>query len=147
MIKPTTSEAVTEYYVVFTQGVTHWVTKWLKPNFSHIFLITHDQYNWLLLNPTRLYLQPTILPIPLDESPLPVLVKPTDSVLKIVFRKRDDTQQFGAFGMLNCVTWSKYILGIRIKCLTPWRLFKTLLNFKPQDMGSHGIISIEKVEI
>jgi hypothetical protein len=133
-----------EYYVVFTQGVTHWITRWLRAHFSHIYLLTHDQYNWLLLNPTRLYLQATILPVPITQLPFDCL-KEGDTVLRIRFRKRDDTQQFGAVGLLNCVTWTKYMLGIRINCLTPFGLYKRLLNFSQSEMEQHGIISIEQV--
>ncbi len=134
-----------EYYVVFTQGVTHWITRWLKPNFSHIWLITKDEYNWIVLNPTRLYLQVLIPPLAITDKPFS-LTQQTDNILHIKFRSRDDTQQFGALGMLNCVTWSLYILGLRIKCLTPFRLYKRLLNFSQSEMEAHGIISIEEVK-
>lgn len=142
MIEPISKP--TEYYIVFTQGVTHWITAWLKPNFSHIWLITKDDYNWIVLNPTRLYLQVLIPPIALTDNPLQ-LTQITDTVLKIKFTKRDDTQQFGAIGFLNCVTWSLYMLGLRLKVLTPFGLYKRLLNFNQSQKDKHGIISIEQV--
>jgi hypothetical protein len=136
-----------EYYVIFTQGVTHWVSCKLKPNFSHVVLITRDEYNWIVLNPTRLYLQVIIPPVLITDSPLPMFTKPDDTVLHMTFDKRDDTQQYGAWGLFNCVTWAKYILGLRILCFTPWRLYNRLLNFKPDDFRKHGIRSIKKVDI
>lgn len=138
-------QPLTTYYVIFTQGTTHWVTRWLKKDFSHIYLLTHDEFNWLLLNPTRLYLQPMILPVPIDESPLTHLMKPTDSVLRVTFGHRNDRQQFGCFGLLNCVTWAKYCLGLRIICFTPFELYQRLLNFNSRQMERHGIQSIEQV--
>ena len=135
----------TEYYVIFTQGVTHWITKWLRRDFSHIYLLTKDDYNWVLLNPTRRYLQVTILPIPITQSPLPNLLKDGDTILHIVFGKRDCTRQFGAVGMLNCVTWAKYILGLRINCLTPFGLYKRLINLCSRWKGYHAILSIKEV--
>lgn len=135
----------TEYYLIFTQGITHWVTRWLRPNFSHIYLITRDDFNWVLLNPTRGYLQFTILPLPITQSPLPQLVKAGDTVLHFQFGHRNDTQQFGSIGLLNCVTWAKYILGLRLNCLTPFGLYKRLLNLCPSEKETHAILSIREL--
>lgn len=134
-----------EYYLVFTHGVTGWLTRWLKPNFSHMYVVTRDEYNWLLLNPTRGYLQYRLLPIPITQSPLPYLVKPGDTVLRIVFGVRNDMRWFGFVGLLNCVTLAKYMLGIRINCLTPFGLYKRLVNFKPIDRTQHAIISLKEI--
>ncbi len=135
----------TEYYVIFTQGVTHWITQYLKPNFSHIYLLTKDDFNWILLNPTRGYLQVAILPIPVTQSPLPDSFKDGDTVLHVIFGRRNDRQQFGSIGLLNCVTWAKYILGLRLNCLTPFGLYKRLINLCPSDKEKHAILSIKDI--
>ncbi len=135
----------TEYYLVFTQGVTHWITRWLRRDFSHIWLLTKDDYNWLLLNPTRGYLQYTILPVPITQSPFSQLLKEGDTIMHLTFGKRDSTRQFGSVGMLNCVTWAKYILGLRINCLTPFGLYKRLVNFSPSERETHVILSIREL--
>jgi hypothetical protein len=145
MITPS-PETHSEYWVVFTQGVTHWVTRWLKPNFSHIFIVTRDDFNWVILNPTRLYLQ-LLIPAEVAETDVPSkLIQPCDTVLKITFTRRDDTRQYGFFGPLNCVTWAKYILGIRIWCLTPFGLYKRLVTLSPARKLRHGIVSIEGIK-
>jgi len=134
-----------EYYVIFTQGVTHWITRWLRRDFSHIWILTKDEYNWLLLNPTRGYLQITIPPLPITQSPLPHLLREGDTILHVIFSKRDDTRQFGAVGLLNCVTWAKYILGVRVRCLTPFGLYKRLLNLCPSMKRKYAILSIKEI--
>jgi hypothetical protein len=136
----------TEYYLVFTQGITHWITRWLRPDFSHIWLLTKDDFNWILLNPTRGYLQCSILPVPITQSPLPQLVKDGDTVLHITFSKRDCTQQFGSIGLLNCVTWAKYILGVRVNCLTPFGLYKRLINLCPSARKARSILTLKELE-
>ena len=102
----------TSFYVIFAQGRTHWITRWLKPNYSHIILITHDDYNWIVLNPARAMLEVIIPPLTLDKSPLEYFSGPRDSVLYIRLDERSELKQYGSIGMLNCVTWSKYILEI-----------------------------------
>lgn len=146
-VNPNGSETV--YWIVFTQGVTHWVTRWLRPNFSHILVFTCDPYNWILLNPTRLYLQLVIPPIPANMPLLPPYCwQNGDTVLKVSFRRRDDTQQYGSIGFLNCVTWAKYILGLRVRCITPYGLYKRLVRFSTDraQMEAHGITSIVRVQ-
>lgn len=132
-----------EYWVIFTQGVTHWITRWLKPDFSHIWLLTHDEFNWIAINPTRRYLQFEILPLRIQDNPFMHYNIQAGGIVKITFKKRDDTLQFGTFGLLNCVTWSKYVLGLRIWCLTPFGLYRRLIRFKAGDLAKHHIDSIE----
>lgn len=136
---------VSDYYVVFTQGVSGIYPKILKRNFSHIYIITKDQFNWILLNPTRLYLQPVILPCSIDELPFNQVCKYDDTVLHVRFGKRDDTQLYGKFGMLNCVTLAKYMLGLRVNCLTPFSLYKRLLNLCPSEKETHAILSVKEL--
>lgn len=133
-----------EYYIVFTQGV-HWIAKLLKPNFSHIYIITRDDYNWIVLNPTRGFLQVGIAAVSITE-PLPMMVAlPADTILKVIIDKRDSGKLFGYFKLINCVTAVKYILGLRLCAVTPFQLFSRLLNFKPKDYKKHHIVSIERV--
>ena len=73
---------------MFTQGV-HWIAKILKPNFSHIYIITRDDYNWLLLNPSRLYLQAEVLPISINQDAPRIITNEHDTILKISFGERD----------------------------------------------------------
>lgn len=139
---------LTEYWIVFTQGHTHWITRWLKRDFSHIYLITRDEYNWLAMNPTRLYLQ-VFIPPERASHPFPAnVIREGDTVLRITFRRRDDTRQFGSVGMLNCVTWARYILGLRLWCVTPYGLYRKLVRLATDRgrMEAHGIVSIERVQ-
>lgn len=138
-------DPVIEYYIVFTQGA-HLISKVLRKNFSHIYLLTRDEYNWILLNPTRLYLQ-VVLPAS-DITQLPAeIIKPDDTVLKLTFKQRNSLTQYGYVGLLNCVTWTKYMLGLRVSSLTPWRLYKRLLRIQADARLRlrHGIISIEQL--
>ncbi len=132
-----------EYWIIFTQGITHWITRWLKRDFSHIWLLTKDEFNWIAINPTRRYLQFEILPLSIAEDPFKHYDIKAGAILKITFTNRDDKTQFGSVGLLNCVTWSKYVLGLRIWCLTPFGLYRRLLRFKPDDLAKHNIKSIE----
>lgn len=135
---------VKEYWVVFTRG-THWVNKVLKKNFSHCYVVTRDQYNWIVINPTRLYLDVQIKPVPLDVDLAKLIRKPHDTVLKIEIYERASEVNFKSIGLINCVTHVKYILGLRVRAITPFRLYKKLLGLSQVDKNKHGIKSIKLV--
>lgn len=133
-----------EYWVVFTQG-THFISRLLRPNFSHVYLFTRDKYNWIALNPTRSRLVVDILPVKVDEDAPRLLAHPNDMIVKITFAARATRQQFGYVGLLNCLTFAKYMLGINCFALTPWRFYRRLINFSPRERAFYGIQSIRQV--
>lgn len=135
-----------EYYIIFQTGKTHWITRWLKKGYSHILVVTHDDQNWIVYNPTRAMLQTMIPPFGLNLNPLEFFVQPEDKVLLIKFNERSELRQYGCLGPLNCVTWAKYILGLRLWSLTPYRLYKRLLNFSTRDYITHAVDKIRMIQ-
>lgn len=133
-----------EYWVVFTQG-THLISKVLKKNFSHIYIITRDQYNWMIINPLRLRLNVEIGNFPLDVDVPRLIPLSSDRVIKVKMYDRPTKKQFGYFGFINCVTYTKYILGLRLSALTPFQLYKKLLRLKTRDKAKHGILSLQQI--
>lgn len=132
---------VREYWVVFTQG-TDLLSKFLKKDFSHIYIITRDKYNWMVINPLRLYLDIIIAPYPINYD-LPRLNTGKNSrVVKVTMYTRASVKQFARFGLLNCVTFARYTLGLRMAVLTPFSFYKRLLHLKPSQMSRHGIQSV-----
>lgn len=142
-MKPETP-ILTEYYVIFTQGIG-WLSHVLQPGFSHMRIITRDDYNWILLNPTLGFLEVVILATPIDQFPKE-LIESGDTVLRIVFAKRDPLKQFKRFGLLNCLTLVKYMLGINIYSVTPWQFFKKLVNFKASQRMTYAIHTMEVIK-
>lgn len=144
MIQKIFDPEVQEFWIVFTQG-THFISHLLKKNFSHVYLITRDKYNWIILNPLRLHLGFEI-PAAHVNFDLPRDMRQSfDNVIKITMYKRDSKKQFAHFGLLNCVTYVKYILGLRMYVLTPFRLYKRLLHLSESEKIKHGIQSIKLI--
>ena len=133
-----------DYWVVFQQG-THFISKVLKPGFSHIYVITRDKYNWIKLDPQRLQLAVTIEPCAMSAQLPLVLREENTHIVHVKMDKLDTNPQFGVFGLINCVTHVRYILGLRFNVITPFRLYKKLLELTPRDMLKHGIQSIRLI--
>ena len=141
---PKLAHETVDYWVVFTQG-THFISRVLKPGFSHVYVITHDKYNWITLDPQRLKLAVTIEPYAISTH-LPAELMLADShILHIKMDKLDTNPQFGLFGLTHCVTYVRYILGLRLPTLTPFSLYNKLLMLSPRDMLKHGIQSIRLI--
>lgn len=134
-----------EWYLVFTQG-HHWFCNLCHPNYSHIYLITKDEFNWIVLNPTRWCLE-VMIPAVSIVKPLPLeMVGEDDCVIKIVFGPRDIRKHYGHFGLYSCVVWCKYMLGLKCWALTPYSLFRRLIDMSRKQRDKLGIIDIERVK-
>jgi hypothetical protein len=131
--------------VVFTHSEHPWQIL-LKRNFGHCYILTHDAFNWLKLNPTRLFLHSEILPYSANQPAHTITTKPTDHVLRLTMYHKDGVRSFGGIGLRNCVTITKYMLGLPIRALTPYKLFKALLSLTDKQRNLYGIQSVQKVK-
>lgn len=139
------NDKLTTYYLIFTDTPT-WRQYFLKDHFGHVYALTHDKYNWLYLNPRHLFMAVEILPCSISDEPWRKLAARTDSVVRIELYQRDNFVKFGAFGLRNCVTICKYLLGLRSRSLTPYGLYSHLLSMCPKERIMHGIHSVRKLQ-
>ncbi len=135
---------IREYWLVFTQG-THLISYFLKKNFSHVYVITRDQYNWIILNPLRLHLDVQIPAYPITKDVPRLWAKPHDTILKVTMHKRAASKVFAYFGLINCVTHVRYLLGLRIHVITPSQLHRSLLKLNPRQKAKHGIQTVKQI--
>ncbi len=141
-IKKVFSSDTQEFWIVFTKG-SHFIRHFLKEDFSHIYVITRDKYNWVILNPLRLHFSIEIAPFTIKENVPRLITTDNDHVLKITMHKRHADKQFRYFGLMNCVSYVKYILGLRMYVLTPFGLYKRMLHLSDQEKIRHGIQSVK----
>ena len=132
---------ISECYVIFTKS-EHWYQIFLKKDFGHLYLLMKDDFNWLVLNPRRLFLHWEILPIPASKDAWKIITSKSDHVIQINLHQRDNIISFGIFGFRTCTTLVQYMLGLKLKCVTPWSLFKRLLRLSTTKRKLHGISSI-----
>jgi hypothetical protein len=143
---PLPDEPLTEYWLVFSDS-TQWISAFLKPGFSHCYVLTRDAYNWMVINPELLYLRAEIAPIPANEDLISIWCQPYETVVKLTFKPRHTMMRFGICGMYSCVTIVRYVLGLQgIKALTPYRLYKKLLTLSDKDLQSMRLANVEVVK-
>lgn len=123
------------YWVFFRDG-DNWFQRWfLKKDFGHIFLLTKDKYNWILIDPLPDFLNTTVLSYRVDEDVPGKISKMTQAKCVLITVDKDITgrQKFRpAMALIprfvSCVGIVKYILGLRSNALTPYGLYKELLK-------------------
>lgn len=118
-------ERMNEYYLVFSRG-EHLVRKFLKKRFGHVFLITHDNYNWIKLNPAYDKFDWEILPLTREESPVEKFYAKQPCIY-IKMKKKAQWFWFH-FKIIQCVSMVKYVLGIKLWGITPWQFYKSLVD-------------------
>ena len=128
-----------EVFLIFKHGEGYWLQKFLRKGFGHVLMLTKDQYNWIALDPHRLKLCVVIPPYPATDDVPRMLVKDGYTVLKIVFFERSTMKRIRHSRLNNCVSFIKYALGIRVRAITPYGLFKRLLRLTENERFRNGI--------
>lgn len=134
--QPSSGAPVKRYdslYVGFrVKGVTPKVVTrilpWLNIEFGHCYIIWKSETCWLYLDPLMHGL--LIKELPHDKGPQFIVDHSHDRMLEV--KCPEPIAQFHWrpwLGMLSCVTFCKYIIGISSwKIVTPYQLFKRLVK-------------------
>jgi hypothetical protein len=118
---------VNTFWLVFRSG-EHWFCKFLKKDFGHVYVLFHDKYNWVGINPRSYRLECKVLNFkPSDDIGRQMHNKFGYKVIKVTTRVNcNRTINMQMFYSLTCVSMVKYITGIRLFAWTPWQLYKRL---------------------
>jgi hypothetical protein len=134
-----------DVWLVFKQGEGYWLQKFLKKGFGHVLMVSKDEYNWIFHDPHRLRLTHGIAPYKVTE-PVPRLLRNEGyTVLKITFFDRSTKNSIRHSRLNNCVSFIKYALGIRIRAITPYSLYRKLLRLSERDKFRNGIRTVQMI--
>lgn len=134
-----------EAWLVFKNAEDYWVQRFCKKGFGHVLLITRDQYNWMYLDPHQLKLTYGISPFAAQQDVPRMLRNEGHTVLHVTMFDRATHKKLRYGHLCTCVTFIKYALGVSVRSLTPYGLFKKLLTLSEKDKFKNGIISVRQV--
>lgn len=122
-----------------TPKVVTRILPWLNVEFGHCYLLWKSETCWLYLDPLMSGL--LIKELPHDKGPQYIVDhSPNDRMLE--FKCPEPIAQFHWrpwLGMLSCVTFTKYALGINgWKIITPHQLWKRLLKDGATEIKKQG---------
>ncbi len=129
-----------EYWLVF-KVAEHWIHNFLKKDFSHVYVVTKDQFNWIRLNPLNEQLEVRLMPYNKSHDiGRQIYNESGHRVIKIRTKiDPDKKNSLKLFHILSCVSITKYITGIRMRCFTPYQLFKKLRKMKKLERYGKGV--------
>lgn len=134
-----------DVWLVFKEAQGYWLNRILKKGFGHVLMVVKDKYNWMYFDPHQLRLTYGIAPYTADED-LPRLLKEDGyTVLRVTFIDRDTHKKLRYSHLCTCVSFVKYAMGISVRCLTPYGLYKKLQTMSDKNRAKNGIIAIRKV--
>lgn len=116
-----------DYWLVFDKG-QHWICKFLKKGFGHVFILVRDQYGWLAINPCSYGLEVTHLPFLKEQDAPRYFEKQGDKVMRVSVPAKKRSKVFHGVRFFTCVWLIKYYLGITLKAYTPYGLYKALFK-------------------
>lgn len=121
------------YWIIFKnagENPPFWV-HFLKSGFEHCLILTQDKFNWYVVDPTRRTLRVQILYYdPIYNFPHHLRTKTKTTIIKIIMSPPKKNYIKCKLNLLNCVTIVKYMLGLHVKALTPWQLYKCLRRLR-----------------
>ncbi len=137
------------YWIVFEQ-TNRWFSGFCKKGFSHCYIITHDGYGWLKINPGLNRMEFQMLAYEMDEDvPRYIKAYTKTRILKVV-KNLSTPSSYRPWFLLHftpciCAQMVKYIIGINIMASTPYKLYKRLVHMSPYDQATQSIDSISEI--
>ena len=126
------------YWIMFRDGEL-WASKFLSKGFGHVYILQKDDYNWMQIHGTPETIDFCITNF-CAKFDLPRLTKETHGhrCIKIVVEHAPRNFFPFHFGFLTCVSFVCLLLGIKRCIITPYRLYKFLMQLPRQKwlMGS-----------
>jgi hypothetical protein len=135
-----------EFWVGF-RDTQYFTKKILKKGFGHCYVIGRDQYNWVMIDPRNGALEVSILPYRIEDDVAKMVnEKEGHRFIKIeINREIKKWPNLNPFRMIHCTNIVKYILGIHLWALTPYKLYRKLLRLNEQQMKKRNILKIELI--
>jgi hypothetical protein len=137
------------YYIFFTSG-HGWKRHLLKYGFSHLFLVTGDEHNFIEIDPGTALLNITILPLLNTDDPMQRYMRVFDHLKKpyrILRVELDDKRsKKHKYYIPSCVNLVLYCMALKVWCITPFGLYRKLLNLDARGRAKHGIKAVKIIK-
>lgn len=113
-----------------------WWTFFMKSGFEHCLILIQENEGWLIVDPTRRKLTTLLVDCnPIYNLPHELRTKTELKIVKLTMTGTNNNFIPTSFTLLSCVTIVKYMLGLQIKCRTPWQLYKKLKELRNDIKG------------
>ncbi len=142
-----TEKVIKEYWIGF-RAAQYFIRHLMKKDFGHVYIIAKDQFNWVQIDPRNASLEVCILAFkPEDDVPEILNEKYGHRFIRVeVEQKINKWPNLNPFKMIHCVNIVKYILGIKMWAVTPYKLYKKLLKMTPRQLKKRRILKIELIK-
>ena len=138
------NQKTTTYWVIFCKAPSI-IKYFLKKDFGHVCVLTHDKYNWYIMDPAKTKWRINILAYTLEQDVPNILKNQSTAMLRVDLYERDWARQHKYFGITTCVSNAMYAMGIKLWTFTPYGLYKKLLKLSHLPLKPCGIQSIKSV--
>ena len=136
-----------EYWIVF-KDTDRWWKPFVKNGFGHVCVLTKDEYNWYLIDPTMYCLEVVILPYNTNEN-VPHIYSNTTKSRIIKIKRKDlpkDKISIKLLSFVPCVSHVLYICGIHIFAKSPYSLYNKLLKMS-RNMNKKYSLGISDISL
>lgn len=127
-----------EIWIIFSEGTNFFYKYFMKKWFGHVTILTHDNFNWMLVDPSYTEMTVSIISYKISDD-VPRLFLNENPNLKIIkLVKKDDFKCNPHLSIIksffprvvSCISLVKYCVGLKGWSLTPYQLYCHLIKMK-----------------
>lgn len=123
-----------------------WWTLFMKAGFEHCLILTQENESWLIVDPTRRKLTTLLVYCnPMYNLPHNLRTMTGLKVVKVIMTHTSNNFIPTPFTFVSCVTIVKYMLGLKIRCHTPWQLYRRL-KYLCTTLDGRSALGIESID-
>lgn len=136
-----------EFWIAFAESDFS-TSIFVRKEFGHVYILTKDEWNWMILDPRTAYLYAEIMALKAsDDLPKKVMKFNKHRFIRIKTELEfKEGFSFNFFRPLNCVNVVQYVLGLNLFVFTPYGLYKKLKKMSEKKIYKHPIKEIEILE-
>lgn len=117
-----------EIYIVFRDAESVFLQRFLKKNFSHVFVLKRTKYGWIEIDATISQLKVCVLQYAVEDDVARAYKKVFNARVLKLKDINDKKLKYHFYRIAACVGIVQYVINSRFFVLTPWQLYKKLLK-------------------
>lgn len=133
-----------EFWIGFSD--TEYFMKYLfKEGFGHVYIITKDEWNWMILDPRNGYLDMSIIPIKVSEDlPQKIMEHNKHHLIRVKTQlPLKKWPNLNIFRSISCMNIIKYVLGVKLFTWSPYHLHCRLKKMSERGIPKNPLKEVE----
>jgi hypothetical protein len=137
---------VSTAHIIYTNDSNRWWSRFVHPEYKHVSILQHDEFNYYEINYSAHGLDVEILPANAKYTDIDFVIdsylsmNQVTAVQSVVYiGDKNRTLYPLLLGCFSCVAVAKAVVGMKCNAITPYQLYKYISNHDTDACGRYLI--------